>query len=45
MPYAIDKQGTLDLVGGLVNALRQLSDAAGRRVQEHTLAIDGVPAG
>jgi uncharacterized membrane protein len=37
--------GVGDLVGGLVNALRQLADAAGRRAQEGSLAIDGVPAG
>jgi hypothetical protein len=37
--------GVGDLVGGLVNALRQLADAAGRRAAEDTLAIEGVPAG
>ena len=37
--------GVGDLVGGLVNALRQLADAAGRRAQEDTHAIEGVPAG
>ncbi|HEX4018286.1 MAG TPA: DUF5130 family protein [Frankiaceae bacterium] len=37
--------GVGDLVGGLVNALRQLADAAGRRAQEDALAIEGVPAG